>query len=69
MILDEPPEELVKYLDVPGFARGDLYHIQKLVMTLQAYSSFGADTPGPDDPPREPSGQHLEGGYEFSDGR
>ncbi len=35
-ILDEPYDELVKYLDVPGFDRGDLFHIQNLVAALTA---------------------------------
>jgi outer membrane protein assembly factor BamB len=36
MVLDEPRTELAKYLDVPGFARGDLFYIQNLVMALEA---------------------------------
>jgi len=35
-ILREPYSELVKYLDVPAFAVGDLYYIQNLVALLQA---------------------------------
>jgi hypothetical protein len=34
-ILQEPYEQLVKYLDVPAFYRGDLYFLQKLVAALQ----------------------------------
>ena len=35
-ILKEPYDELVKYLDVPAFARGDLFYIQDLVAALAA---------------------------------
>jgi hypothetical protein len=35
-ILKESPEELAKYLDVPGFARGDLFYIQNLVAILDS---------------------------------
>ncbi|NLD42242.1 MAG: PQQ-like beta-propeller repeat protein [Chloroflexi bacterium] len=35
-ILQEPYAELAKYLDVPGFATGDLYYIQSLVSLLEA---------------------------------
>lgn len=40
-ILKEPREELVKYLDVPAFERGDLFYIQNLVATIEASSSGG----------------------------
>ena len=36
-ILKEPRSELVKYLDVPSFEKGDLFYIQNLVAILQAY--------------------------------
>ncbi len=36
MILEEPYEELVKYLDVPAFYRGDLYYIDNLCAALEA---------------------------------
>ncbi len=36
-ILKEPGAELEKYLDVPAFARGDLFYIQKLVAAINAY--------------------------------
>jgi hypothetical protein len=35
-ILKEPRDELVKYLDVPGFPRGDLFYIQNLVAAIEA---------------------------------
>jgi hypothetical protein len=35
-ILQEPYYELQKYLDVPAFATGDLYYIQKLVAALES---------------------------------
>jgi hypothetical protein len=40
LILEERGEDLEKYLDVPGFERGDLFYIQKLVVTLDNYSGF-----------------------------
>jgi hypothetical protein len=36
LILKQPAEELDKYLDVPVFARGDLFYILNLVATLEA---------------------------------
>ena len=39
LILKEPREELVKYLDVPVFARGDLFYIQNLVAAIEAPSA------------------------------
>jgi hypothetical protein len=36
MILREPYEELVKYLDVPAFYRGDLYYIDNLCAVIEA---------------------------------
>jgi hypothetical protein len=36
-ILEEPGPELEQYLDVPAFARGDLFYIQKLVAAINAY--------------------------------
>jgi hypothetical protein len=36
LILQEPYEELVKYLDVPAFARGDLFYIQNLITAIEA---------------------------------
>ncbi len=35
-ILGESQSELIKYLDVPAFQRGDLYYIQNLVTALEA---------------------------------
>jgi len=35
MILKEPYEELVRYLDVPAFWRGDLYYIDNLCAALE----------------------------------
>ncbi|MDZ7262850.1 MAG: hypothetical protein ONB05_12195, partial [candidate division KSB1 bacterium] len=40
-ILDQPYAELVKYLDVPAFYRGDLFYIQNLVAALEANPSPG----------------------------
>ncbi len=36
MIFQEPGAELARYLDVPGFVRGDLFYIQNLILTLEA---------------------------------
>lgn len=36
MIFQEPGEELARYLDVPGFVRGDLFYIQNLILILEA---------------------------------
>lgn len=38
LILDEPAEELEKYLDIPAVARGDLFYIQKLVAAIESQS-------------------------------
>jgi hypothetical protein len=38
-ILQQPGTELEKYLDVPAFARGDLFYIQKLVAAIANYQS------------------------------
>jgi hypothetical protein len=38
-ILEEPGTELEKYLDMPAFARGDLFYIQKLVAAIENYQS------------------------------
>jgi hypothetical protein len=35
-VLQEPYEELVKYLDVPAFERGDLLYIQNIIAALEA---------------------------------
>ena len=57
LILKEPREELVRYLDVPAFATGDLFYIQTLVAAIEAPPSAW--------PPRAPelsgmrSGDHL----------
>ena len=40
LILQESGEALQKYLDVPAFARGDLFYIQKLVATIEATDGF-----------------------------
>ncbi|MBN1263037.1 MAG: PQQ-binding-like beta-propeller repeat protein [Candidatus Pacebacteria bacterium] len=47
LILKESYEELVKYLDVPGFEKGDLFYIQNLVATIEANSSGPVVTPTP----------------------
>jgi hypothetical protein len=35
-ILKQPREELVKYLDVPGFARGDCFYLHNLISAIDA---------------------------------
>ncbi|MFQ5575783.1 MAG: hypothetical protein ACE5G8_02210, partial [Anaerolineae bacterium] len=47
LILEEAPEELEKYLDVPGFDTGDLYYIQKLVTLLENQAYGFRVTPSP----------------------
>ena len=37
--LKQPASELIKYLDVPAFARGDLFYIQNLVTVIAAQSN------------------------------
>jgi hypothetical protein len=36
-VLQEPPEKLARYVDIPWMARGDLYYIYKLIETINAY--------------------------------
>ena len=36
LILKQPYNELIKWLDVPAFYRGDLFYIQNLVAALEA---------------------------------
>lgn len=36
LVFEEPRAELVRYLDVPAFARGDLFYILNLVQALEA---------------------------------
>lgn len=36
LILEAPYDELIKYLDVPAFDRGDLFYINNLISTLEA---------------------------------
>jgi outer membrane protein assembly factor BamB len=38
-ILNEPQEELAKYLDIPAFPVGDLFYIDNLIATLEAGNS------------------------------
>jgi hypothetical protein len=35
-LLKETQANLIKYLDVPAFARGDLFYIQNLVAAIEA---------------------------------
>jgi outer membrane protein assembly factor BamB len=44
-ILKESREELVKYLDVPGFARGDCFYIHNLLSALEARPAGAALSP------------------------
>jgi outer membrane protein assembly factor BamB len=45
-VLKQPREELLKYLDVPAFERGDLFYMQNLVAAIEA-SSDGSPTVTP----------------------
>jgi len=40
LIMRDPFDELVKYLDVPAFERGDLFYIQNLILALEAPALF-----------------------------
>jgi hypothetical protein len=42
-ILNESRQELTKYLDVPAFARGDLFYIQNLVAAIESPASAALD--------------------------
>lgn len=37
LILGEPVGELMKYLDIPGFAVGDLFYIQNLISVIESF--------------------------------
>jgi len=50
-ILQQSQEELEKYLDVPGFYRGDLFYIQNLVALIEAESDGTPEPPPPEDEP------------------
>jgi hypothetical protein len=39
LVLKQPASELIKYLDVPAFARGDLFYIQNLATVIAAQSN------------------------------
>jgi hypothetical protein len=58
-ILQENREELVKYLDVPAFPRGDLFYIQNLVAALEAPSDPNY-TPPPASPTQIPIDTDLD---------
>ncbi len=47
LILKQPYNEVVKYLDVPAFEKGDLFYIQNLVAALEAPSDGTTPTPVP----------------------
>jgi hypothetical protein len=61
-VLQDPYEELVKYLDVPAFAVGDLFYIQNLVTALQAPSA-GPGATFVDVPPSHPYFNEIEALY------
>jgi len=43
-ILEQPVDELAKYLDIPAFERGDLFYIQNLIATIERGT---ANSPSP----------------------
>jgi hypothetical protein len=45
-ILQQPPEELGKYLDIPAVAVGDLFYIQNLISLLESGPSQATDPTG-----------------------
>jgi hypothetical protein len=51
LILRAPATELEKYLDVPGFWRGDMYFLMNLVTILEAYGRSGGAMASPPHPP------------------
>jgi hypothetical protein len=36
LIFEHSQQDLARYLDVPAFARGDLFYIQNLIYTIEA---------------------------------
>lgn len=42
MVLKQTRAELAKYLDVPGYARGDLFYMQNLVLAIEAQTGAAA---------------------------
>ena len=63
-ILQEPFEELVKYIDVPGVAIGDLFYIENLVAAIEAPASGTTPTPTPISDPNNLDGI---GGVDLAD--
>jgi hypothetical protein len=49
-VLNEPFSELVKYIDIPAFWRGDLFYIQNLVAALEAPGDITPPPPSPTGP-------------------
>jgi len=41
LVLKQPRDELDKYLDVPAFARGDLFYLPNLIETIEADAKEG----------------------------
>ena len=69
-ILNEPREELIKYLDVPAFERGDLFYIQNLVAAIEAPSNGDptptvTQTPTPVDIPGDANGDRRVDGADY----
>ena len=56
-ILKQPKEELIKYLDVPAFERGDLFYIQNLVALIEAPYAGATPTSSPVTPTPNPACQ------------
>ena len=54
-ILEQPLSELSKYIDVPAFARGDLFYLQNLVAAIEAAD----DSPAVNRPPIVEAGSSL----------
>jgi hypothetical protein len=51
MIFNDPPGQLLRYLDVPGFARGDLFYIKNLSAIIAGAAPVGSPTPTPTQTP------------------
>jgi len=66
-ILKQSFLELVKYLDVPAFERGDLFYIQNLVAALSVSTSPSPTTPTPTVPSGKPGDANGDGKVDFID--
>jgi len=66
-ILKQSFPELVKYLDVPAFERGDLFYIQNLTAALAASGNSPSTTPTPTSTAAKPGDANGDGKVDFID--